>query len=444
MESITKGIAERLSDKDKNILFVILYALSLIFIIAAPLISTVLVIATLGLFAVSLVSLPRIYSYSLLFGLFPFANIFKLSPGTTSLFTVCEILLGVVIILDAILNYKTTKCSVTTLLAAMGLLVYLMLFSTKLEYLNMIKLLVRILVISFYFKSSIAIKGGITAVKRTGYALSVSMLLMMLLSSIEPYMEVVTPYLRIVQYDPTKGELIRSGGLLDDPNYCSLAIMATLTFMTVLYYYKHIKLEYWVFVVPLFLFGFSTYSKSYLLMAAVFLIALLLLVLFPKHRGWALVLCVAIVIAVVAIFSGKIEVINRIFDRFESAGIFTGRDELNNIYMTYIYNNTDVLLFGEGFDAISLPGVSNAVHNLYIELLFKLGVAGSVILTIAIFSCFPKTKTKFKIVNYLPAMFIAVMYMALAGLHSYELFYYILLAGIAIWHIGSAKNHEIN
>ena len=254
---------------------------------------------------------------------------------------------------------------------------------------------------------------------------------MMLLSQNSTYMDAVSEYLRIVQYD-TSRTLIRNGGLMDDPNYCSLSIMVSLTFLTVLYYYKLVKNEYWLFVVPLFLLGFTTYSKSYFLTAAVFLIILLLIVLFPRYKGWATVLCIAIVIAVSAVFSGKIEIINRILQRFDTASTYLGRNELNEIYLNYIGNNMKVLFFGAGFDISVLSGMKNTVHNIYIEMLFKLGIIGSLFFVITVFGCFPRMNSKCKTVNYLPAIFIAVMYMALAGLDSYGLFYYLLLAGAAI------------
>lgn len=437
MRTMVQAVREygnTINDRGKRNLFITIYFLSVLAIIIAPFTGKVLIIFAVLLFACSLLSLPNMYSYSLLYGLFPFANIFKLSPESLSFLTICEILLLVKIALELLMKRKQLKCNVALLFGLTFTVLHILLFSSQIDYLSIIKLIVRVLLVAYYFRTISSHEHGTRSIKMIGYCFSVSMLAMMLLSQNSTYMDAVSGYLRIVQYD-TSGSLIRNGGLLDDPNYCSLAIMVSLTFMTVLYYYKLVKLKYWLLVVPLFLLGFTTYSKSYLLAAAVFLIILLLLVLFPRYKGWATVLCIAIVFALSAIFSGQIEIINRIFLRFDTAGIYTGRDELNEIYLNYIGSNMKVLFFGEGFDAAALPGVKNTVHNLYIEMLFKLGIIGSLFFMITVLSCFPKKRSKNKLINYSPAIFIAVMYMALAGMDSYGLFYYILLAGAAILQI---------
>ena len=423
-----------INDRGRRNLFTTIYVLSVLSIIVAPLAGKGFIIVAALLFACSLLSLPNIYSYSLLYGLFPFANIFKLSPESMSFLTICEILLLMKIVLELWKKRNSIKCNIVLFLGGLFTVLHILLFSVQIDYLGIIKLIVRIVLVAYYFRTLGARERGMQSVKMIGYCFSISMLVMMLLSQIGAYMDVVSGYLRIVQYD-TNDSLIRNGGLLDDPNYCSLAIMVSLIFLTVLYYYKLVKLTYWFLVTPLFLLGFTTYSKSYLLTAAVFLIILLLLVLFPRYKGWATVLCIVIVIAVSAIYSGQIEIINRIFLRFDTAGIYTGRDELNTIYLEYIGSDMRVLFWGEGFDASTLPGVKNTVHNLYIEMLYKLGIIGSLFFVITVLSCFPKIRSNNKLINYSPAIFIAVMYMALAGMDSYGLFYYILLAGAAILHI---------
>lgn len=441
MVQVVRECENAVNSRGKRNLFIAIYVLSILSIIIAPLAGKILIIFAALLFAVSLISLPDIYGYGLLYGLFPFANIFKLSPGTTSFLTICEIMLLMKIFLELLLKRKPIKCNVVLLFGLTLTVLHIVLFSTQIDYLNIIKLIVRFLLMAYFLRSISSHNEGMWTIKLIGYCFSISMLIMMLLSQNSTYMDAVSSYLRIVQYD-TSGSLIRNGGLLDDPNYCSLAIMVSLTFMTVLYYYKLVNYKYWLLVVPLFLLGFTTYSKSYLLTAAVFLIILLLLVLFPRYKGWATVLCIAIAVAASAIYGGQIEIINRIFLRFDTAGIYTGRDELNEIYMTYILNDTKVLFFGEGFDATTLPGVKNTVHNLYIEMLFKFGVIGSLIFLVAVFSCFPKKRTKSKTINYLPAIFMAVMYMALAGVDSYGLFYYMMIAGASILQIRDIKEVE--
>ena len=418
-----------INGRGKRNLFITIYALSVLSVILSPFVGKIFIFFATFLFACSLLFLPSLYSYGLLYGLFPFANIFKLSPESLSFLTICEILLLMKIAFVLLMKRNRIKFNVALLLGLTLTVLHIVIFSSQIDYLGIIKLLVRILLVAYYLRSVRSCENGMQSIKMIGYCLSVGMLVMMLLSQNSAYMDAVSGYLRIVQYD-SSGDLIRNGGLMDDPNYCALAIMVSLAFLTVLYYYKLVKNEYWLLVVPLFLLGFTTYSKSYFLTASAFVILLLLCVLFPKHKFWAIVLCFITVGAVSAMMSGQFEIINKILLRFDTAGVYTGRDELNHIYLDYIFENTKVLFFGEGFDVTSLSGVNN-VHNLYIEMLFRLGGIGSLFFVIAVIGCFPKRRTKFKLVNYIPAIFITVMYMALAGMDSYGLFYYILLAGVS-------------
>ena len=84
----------------------------------------------------------------------------------------------------------------------------------------------------------------------------------------------------------------------------------------------------------------------------------------------------------------------------------------------------------------------NNVHNLYIEILFRLGIIGGLLFIITIINCFPKKHTKCKLVNYLPTIFMLVMYMALAGMNDYGLFYYILLSGVSVLYIRDIKEES--
>lgn len=442
MEMVTRGHKKEINSKWKSLLFVSLYLFTILVVIVSPFVGAALVLLATLLFAFSLVSLPQAYCYAILFGLFPFANIFKLSPESMSFLTVCEILLLAKIVLESFFKNRTFKANAALALTLTFTVIYMAVFSEKIDYLNIIKITVRAILVASYLRSIASNPDRIKVIKALGYCLSFSMLLMMVLSQIEPYREGVIDYLRIVQYGGGS-ELIRNGGLLDDPNYCSLAIMATLTFMTVLYYYKLIKVEYWLLTVPLFLLGFTTYSKSYFLTAAAFLIVLLFFVLFPKHKGWAIVLSIVSVLVVSSILRGEIEIINQVLVRFETDGLTTGRDELNELYLQHIFENAKVLFLGEGFAVTAIPGMQ-VVHNLYIETWFRLGLMGSLLFVAMIVSCIPKQKGVGKLINYMPALFIVVMYMALAGLDSYALFYYVLLAGVSMLYIrGSQVDKEL-
>lgn len=421
-------------------LFISIYILSVLLIIFAPFVGKALIFIATFLFVFSLVSLPNIYSYSLLYGLFPFASIYKLSPESFSFFTICEILFFLKIIFELLIKQKSIKCNTTLLIGLTFTVLHIILFSTQIPYLDIVKLIVHISLVAYYFRTISSYEDRKQSCKMIGYCFSISMLIMMLVSLNNTYINLVSEYLRIIKYDFAGNLLIRNSGLMGDPNYCSMAIMVSLTFITVLYRYKWIKYEFWLLAIPLFLLGFTTLSKAYFLTAIVFLIILLFLVLFPKHKKYlAILLCIIVASVIPPIMRGQIEIINQILYRFSTTDLYTGRDMLAQRYLGYIFSNIDVLFFGKGFDAPILTELKLGVHNLYIELLYRLGIIGSIFFIITIISCFPKKTTKGKLVNYIPAIFIFVMYVFLAGVRRYELFYYILLSGITILNIKEFK-----
>ena len=415
------------------------YVILTLLVVASPLVGgAALVIMAMLVFCVALLTMKPSNMFVLLMGLFPFANIFKLSPTSSSMLTICELVLCVYFVIVNGLLKNTLKFRVVFLIPWMVFVCYLMAVpGGSGGMLPIVKIAVKLMLLYFFFNYEEDNRVQEDTVRKMAYLLGISMVLMMTLSQIEPYREKVLDYLRIVQYGAGT-EKIRNGGLLNDPNYCSLAIMATLTFLTVLYYFKQINWAYWLLAVPLFLFGFSTYSKSYLLCASAFAILLLLYVLFPRHKGMAVLAMIAAGIGLAMAASGKIEAINLILERFESTDITTGRSGLNSAYLDYIWSNVKVLVLGNGYNTQTF-GTLNNVHNLYIESLFQLGVVGLVLLVAVIFSCFPKLQRKPKLVNYFPALFVLIMYMALAGLNSYELMYYIMIAAGSVLYISDKR-----
>lgn len=445
MEKSFKGdetviVQRKIDYMNERNLFILIYLMSVLSIIFAHIIAKPLVFVALCLFVLSILLLPNIYSYSLLFGLFPFANIFKLSPNSMSFFTVSEILLLSGIIIEHIIIKKKIKFDIFLVVALVFMMMQIVFFSKEIDLSSIIKLVVRIGLVAYYFKYIMSSKCEMSDITSVAYCFSFSMLLMMFLSLITPFRDAVLDYLRVVQYG-NNIDLLRNCGLLDDPNYCSLAIMMSLTFMTVLFYYEKLKVEYWILAVPLFLIGFTTYSKSYFLMSVLFLLILFFFVLVPKYKNLAVIFFVVVTYAVLAIIDGNIEIVNNIFLRFDSNDITTGRSALNEIYINFILDDVKVLLFGEGFDVRALPRTNN-VHNLFIEMLFRLGIVGSLLFFVIIISFFSKKCLKSKFINYVPVIFMFIMYMALAGLDSYGLFYYILLSGISILQIGYADESK--
>ena len=378
-----------------------------------------------------------------LFALMPFANIFKLSPESMSLFTVLELFALLVFV------FKCPKMKVTAFVSVSVLLVYIFLLSmNNLQILTIIKVIVGFMLIYF---ATIYIKKD--DVRNIAYLLTISIAAMLLLCQHPGYFKYVEKYLSDLNYYVDSSgqvtEMLRNSGFLGDPNYCAVLIIVALSLLCVLYYYKHIGVEFWIFSAILIPLGFLTYSKSYFLCIAMLVVLLIVFVLFPKHKGWAIISIISLGVVLSLSFSGKIEVLNMILLRFgENSDFTTGRGTLNQQYLSYIFENTKVLLLGEGICVDRYVGAHNNVHNIYIELFFKMGIIGSIIYLIILVSVFNKMSAvksqKRKFVEYMPALFIAVMFGFLAGVLNYATPFYLIIAYVAFNYNSIPMREEVD
>ena len=399
-----------------------------IFILVGVATTGLLSFVALAIFGLFVVFSPINDSCALLFGLLPFANIFKYQAGATSFFTICELLIVLVAI------FKCKKVKATFILSIFVFAAYMLVSSiSTLNILVVIKVLLGFCLI--YLVTYNAKKEDVLNIS---YLLGVSTIIMLLLSTNDTYFEFVEPYLLDLDYvlDSTghASNVMRISGFMGDPNYCGALIVISLALLCVLYYYKELKNEFWVFLAFLIPLGFLTYSKSYFLCISALILFLILFVLFPKHKGWAIVSILVVITVISMAFSGKIEVFNVVFERFLIGDIMSGRSELNDLYLAYIWENSEVLFFGEGIATDRIVGANNNVHNIYIESLFKLGGVGCLIYicTLLASTNSPKNITiKRKIVNFLPLIFFAVLFFALAGITMYELPFYIAIVFLA-------------
>lgn len=397
-------------------------------------------IAAFSLFLVSTVFLQKIDLYVILFAIFPFANLFKTSPSAMSLMTVCEIILFALIFLEYVQGKLKVKTSFLLSLLAFGIYLLVGFFSTM-SFPIVVKMLIRPVLLYYMFNSDFSIEKKRAVTIGIVYTLSVSMILMMTVSLNTSFMERIVDYLRVVQMRSGLQELTRNGGLLDDPNYCSLAILMTLSLLSVLYYSKKIGNAFWLLSIPLIVMGITTYSKSYFICIVVYVVLLIMFILFPKHLGWGVIISIVVVMLAFAIMSGRIEAINVILERFNARDVTSGRTVLNAIYWEYLRENPIKMLFGNGIAVHTISGYNN-VHNLFLECLYKLGIAGSAIYSFVIGSCLYEKGKKRKIIVYIPALFMVVMYFALAGLVAFELIYYLMICGIAAKYTQSGVTGE--
>jgi len=408
----------------------LLYALWLVLVLIISIgvtTNAVLSLAAFALFLIAALFMSASDAIVLLIALMPYANIFKLGAGSTSLFTLCELFL----VLLLVYRRKTLNGSLLVSLSVM--LAYVLLSSIdSINVMLIIKVLLNFMLVHY----SISFIGK-NDVKNIVYLLSFGTLIMMLLSLNEGYLEYLFPYYEDLNYSIDSSgsvtDILRASGFLGDPNYCAVLIISVLALMSVLYYYKDIGLEFWLISIPLATTGIYTYSKSYFLCLVVLTVLLIVFVLFPKHKAWACLSIIAFSVLAALILKEEFEVFNVLFERFESDDLTTGRTGLNDEYLEYIFSDIKVMLFGEGITVDRYDGAINNVHNIYIELLFKMGFVGITVYLAAWYAALnlvskKQVNIKRKFVNYMPLLFLAVMFFFLAGITDYSLPFYVIIA----------------
>ena len=403
---------------------VALWAVMIVLLTVAPLLGVLPVLAAMLLFVLTSFRLATGDLYVLLFALLPYANIFKVSEGVTSLYTVAEFFVFALVML------RLKKTNKGFLFAIVTLLIYMLLMPAGSGHLLLVLKTVMGLGLFYGFCQTVSRRDMVTV----GYLLSTTTILMMLLCLYEPYRLLIEKYLfKVDMYRDTGVEVLRYGGFLGDANFCSLLIISVLTLLCVLYYHKQIGWEFWAFFVVLGGLGLFTYSKSYILCFAMLCVLLVLLVLYPKNKRLALLSALALGALVLIVLSGRIEVFNVIFRRFMTTDLTTGRMAINYEYLSYIFSDARRFLLGSSISATVIEGNDHIVHNTYIELIYRLGAAGGALYVACLMAGMRRRtllyeKTTWHAVNFLPLAFVAVMLFFLPALTDYALVFHLMIA----------------
>ena len=240
--------------QNKHIYLTVILTLALISVSIVS--SSLFAVIALALAAVGIIFFSPSEAIVVLFALMPFANIFKFSPESMSLFTLLELFALLVLI------FKCPKMKVAVFVSVFVLLIYIILLSLgNLQILTIIKVLVGFMLIYY---ATICIKKD--DIRNIAYLMTISIVAMLLLCQIPSYFKYVEKYLSDLNYyvdsSGQVSDMLRNSGFLGDPNYCAVLIIVALSLLCVLYYYKQIGVEFWVFSAILIPLGFLTYSKS--------------------------------------------------------------------------------------------------------------------------------------------------------------------------------------
>ena len=172
----------------------------------------------------------------------------------------------------------------------------------------------------------------------------------------------------------TTGEVIRYSGLSYDPNFFALIDCMLIAILLM----KNGKMTVARALTLIFLVvvGFLTFSKSYVILLALIFIIFIFKNLLHPFRTLLVISAVLCGLALLDNLSG-LKILALVNARFSSANnvndLTTGRLDLWLKYTEYIFNNFRYLIFGGGFNTLSL---GKAAHNTYIEYLYRFGLLG--------------------------------------------------------------------
>lgn len=360
-------------------------------------------------------------SFSLIFFILPFALIFKFRGYDLSFLTILQILIIAVYLI------KEKGMNVKLLMPTLILMCY---FSLRVGsyYMAIVKLLTTCLFVCVFIENSK--KNKDSPFLNITKALILGLIISSIIGMLKPSLEVLSSYYSDMNYQYIGGHrTLRFSGLFNDPNYYSIALIASLLSLSFLKWYAKISVKYfWWNYIILSALGFFTFSKSFILMFALCLV----LELFLSYKSQKKIVAFFEVLLagglLVLFFCSDIDVFSKMLSRFGAGQeLTTTRSIIWENYLSEIRQSTKSIIIGNTLGAPYVGG--RAAHNLYIELLYYSGIIGTILYVFywvyLIFFGHRKVKNKFLFV--LPVSIFA-MYCFLSGFLNYAFPFYIILS----------------
>lgn len=202
------------------------------------------------------------------------------------------------------------------------------------------------------------------------------------------------PLVKDTHYFFYVGDFIRFEALLVNPN--TLAMICEICVACLAYYFISGKSDVMctiAFVIFTAL-GVSSFSKTFLILLAIICMILFVYAIIKspiKSIIWFV--CIVGVVALALILKGDFfktyleRFINSNTENMDSEEIIsmitTSRSDLWLTYVQYLIDNPSALIFGRGFNAPRI--YFSSPHNMYISMLYELGVVGTIIFVVLIF-----------------------------------------------------------
>ncbi len=317
--------------------------------------------------------------YSLIYFLFPFASVFTLASGKTSVFMV----LRIAIIMSALL-YEFKKITPKIITASLSFVVYCLIvsFSNDIIFLMRLGNITIWIFVIYFMQTYISEKNSICISRSISNGTIIASCIGLNIDKIPGIVEEIG---KIGLY--YGGEVTRSRltGLFSDPNLYTLLLCVCLWAIYFEFSKNRIGLtEFLARNLAITFFGAITFSKSCILIVAVFWLYVLL------SRNNIKFIYKVIVVSVFIFGVCYFLVINSewldiMFSRFTKKNgssavnintLTTGRFELWKVYLGFMGTN-DSWVFGNGLSNM-LP-YGRAAHNMILQCLYCIGVVGSMV-----------------------------------------------------------------
>lgn len=237
----------------------------------------------------------------------------------------------------------------------------------------------------------------------------------------------------------------RFTGLDADPNYYNMNVVTALSCLLVMIFKEKKSLINVLLFSVLSLFGLLTISKSFILIWLLLLVILVIQAIRAGAKKAVTALLVFLIGGALAYLFAS-EAIDMFVYRFTGAKtqsfsqFTTGRGAIWKMYFERIFSESKILFLGAGINTL-VNG--RASHNMYIQVLYSLGLIGGAIylLTLRYSVSLPKTKKKELLIR-LPLFMLLIQLFALDGLTNDNLpFLFSLICLIVRFYHREDKNN---
>lgn len=378
-----------------------------------------------------IISGNQIRSLEMMIFLAPMATIFKASSTSLAFLTYLELFFVLFYLVQQ--RGKIERIEIGMILFGFYLVV-IELLNGGIDFNATIKMVVNLFMLSIATKANVE---GET--KRLFVLFILGVIVSSLIANISSSFFDIAQYVGMKGYGVgSGGYVIRFSGLYKDPNYYSVNVIIALCEIILLFKRRKISSIIAIgFAILLTAFAVETVSKSAILMLAIPVIMFLYATIRERRYGlFALGVVITACILVLAV-SNRIPALDNIMGRFLSAGtdldsLTTHRSTLWVNYFSYLSEHINEIVFGRSLLNYTLNGV--APHNTYIDLIYQLGIVGSIFLLLIVIRIFRNRKMDIKrcLLNYSVLICIVIMYLFLSELQYYDLPFHFIMCYFAL------------